>query len=31
MEEVAELIRAELNIATDTVQNTGLDLNFDEE
>ncbi|MTP78325.1 recombinase RecA [Turicibacter sanguinis] len=31
MEEVAELIRDELNIATDTVQNTGLDLNFDEE
>lgn len=31
MEEVAELIRAELNIATDTVQDTGLDLNFDEE
>lgn len=31
MEEVAELIRDEINIATDTVQNTGLDLNFDEE
>lgn len=31
MEEVAELIRAELNIATDTPKNTGSDLNLDAE